>query len=214
MNTKRSYKKSVVREGPGEAPLHPWAMLCIVNKIFRTNCEDVDAIDAAAAWQLIVEELKSYKQLSLTLALRHQAGMKLREVGRILGISGPRVNQRCEQALRILRHPERITRIRNSIVGWPNLYRDLSQFGYVSCSPCLDKTAITGSGAVKTFKKMAGVAGLEPVTSAVTGQRSNQLSYTPAKGILRLKNFPAGVKISSSAKCPPWPHKKSYRKYD
>jgi hypothetical protein len=27
--------------------------------------------------------------------------------------------------------------------------------------------------------KMAGVTGLEPATSGVTGQRSNQLSYTP-----------------------------------
>jgi hypothetical protein len=28
--------------------------------------------------------------------------------------------------------------------------------------------------------KMAGVTGLEPAASGVTGQRSNQLSYTPA----------------------------------
>jgi hypothetical protein len=41
---------------------------------------------------------------------------------------------------------------------------------------------------------MAGVAGLEPVTSAVTGQRSNQLSYTPAWGKLKIKNLFAGVK--------------------
>ena len=42
---------------------------------------------------------------------------------------------------------------------------------------------------------MAGVAGLEPVTSAVTGQRSNQLSYTPAKGSETLKIFHVNVKF-------------------
>ncbi len=30
--------------------------------------------------------------------------------------------------------------------------------------------------------EMAGVTGLEPATSGVTGRHSNQLSYTPAKG--------------------------------
>jgi hypothetical protein len=47
-----------------------------------------------------------------------------------------------------------------------------------------------------TILKLAGVAGLEPVTSAVTGQRSNQLSYTPAKGKLKLKNVFGSVKIT------------------
>ncbi len=32
-------------------------------------------------------------------------------------------------------------------------------------------------------ESMAGVTGLEPATSGVTGQRSNQLSYTPAFGV-------------------------------
>jgi hypothetical protein len=31
----------------------------------------------------------------------------------------------------------------------------------------------------KLFRIMAGTTGLEPATSAVTGQRSNQLSYVP-----------------------------------
>ena len=42
---------------------------------------------------------------------------------------------------------------------------------------------------------MAGAAGLEPVTSAVTGQRSNQLSYAPAMGSFRLNNIPVSVKF-------------------
>jgi hypothetical protein len=41
------------------------------------------------------------------------------------------------------------------------------------------------------FRKMAGVAGLEPVTSAVTGQRSNQLSYTPREGEVKVKKITA-----------------------
>ena len=43
--------------------------------------------------------------------------------------------------------------------------------------------------------EMAGVAGLEPVTSAVTGQRSNQLSYTPAKGKETLRKTGENVKV-------------------
>ena len=31
--------------------------------------------------------------------------------------------------------------------------------------------------------EMAGVTGLEPATSGVTGRRSNQLSYTPAASL-------------------------------
>ena len=52
----------------------------------------------------------------------------------------------------------------------------------------------------KNFE-MAGVAGLEPVTSAVTGQRSNQLSYTPAKGKLNIKNSWLWVKWETNLKC-------------
>ena len=34
------------------------------------------------------------------------------------------------------------------------------------------------------WKEMAGVTGLEPAASGVTGRRSNQLSYTPLKQAL------------------------------
>jgi hypothetical protein len=48
---------------------------------------------------------------------------------------------------------------------------------------------------------MAGVAGLEPVTSAVTGQRSNQLSYTPAKGDVTIGKVWRDVKVSMEIYC-------------
>ena len=39
---------------------------------------------------------------------------------------------------------------------------------------------------------MAGATGLEPATSAVTGQRSNQLSYAPVKGRTKLLQISSG----------------------
>ena len=45
-----------------------------------------------------------------------------------------------------------------------------------------DSTSAWDSGRLfRSFllRKMAGVTGLEPAASGVTGQRSNQLSYTP-----------------------------------
>src|SRR6266568_2098403 len=43
---------------------------------------------------------------------------------------------------------------------------------------------------------MAGAAGLEPVTSAVTGQRSNQLSYAPA-GAAKNRKLPSPGQVVS-----------------
>ena len=40
----------------------------------------------------------------------------------------------------------------------------------------------------KSLKSVAGVTGLEPAASGVTGQRSNQLSYTPIQA--RLEPLP------------------------
>ena len=37
-------------------------------------------------------------------------------------------------------------------------------------------------------KEMAGTTGLEPATSAVTGQRSNQLNYVPTRQINEMRN--------------------------
>ncbi|HEY1788619.1 MAG TPA: sigma factor-like helix-turn-helix DNA-binding protein, partial [Verrucomicrobiae bacterium] len=99
------------------------ALLGIINKLFKTDCHDPDAIDAANTWAIIVEELSSYYQSALTLAIRYQSGMNLNKTGKILGVTRACVCQRCERAMRHLRDPRRINRIRNSILGLQNLYR-------------------------------------------------------------------------------------------
>ena len=49
-------------------------------------------------------------------------------------------------------------------------------------------TCRTGTDDRKLLKRMAGTTGLEPATSDVTGRRSNQLNYVPAKVSRRYSN--------------------------
>ena len=100
-------------------------ILRIVNKIFRTGCKDTDAIDATATWGVILEEIKPYDDVVPILALQFQMGMTLREAVRILRLPLHRAAKRYQRAMDKLRHPCHITRIRDSIMGWPNLYRDV-----------------------------------------------------------------------------------------
>jgi hypothetical protein len=70
-----------------------------------------------------------------------------------------------------------------------------------SADPWRTKPAFAFSSGAAVFvlcwrceRRLAGAAGLEPVTSAVTGQRSNQLSYAPAMGLMKLKEASGSVK--------------------
>jgi len=94
-----------------------------VNRIFQTKCKDAEVIDATATWDVIVAELKSSDEIISTLALRYQMGMTQYEAGRVLGLPVHEIQKRCRQAMSKLRHPCRILRLRNSIMGRPNLYR-------------------------------------------------------------------------------------------
>ena len=51
-----------------------------------------------------------------------------------------------------------------------------------------------GLSTALTLWKMAGVTGLEPAASGVTGRRSNQLSYTPSRGREVVDQAPISVK--------------------
>jgi hypothetical protein len=52
---------------------------------------------------------------------------------------------------------------------------------------------------------MAGVTGLEPAASGVTGRRSNQLSYTPA-AMIRLGATPTPRRPTLSSNATPFRH--------
>jgi hypothetical protein len=106
----------------------PWpsaqGMLKLVNKIFRTKCKDVDAIDATGTWRVIVEEIRPSVEMIQILVLRFETGMNLKMTCEMLRICPELASHECEKAFDKLRHPCRIMRIRNSIIGWPNLFRD------------------------------------------------------------------------------------------
>lgn len=57
---------------------------------------------------------------------------------------------------------------------------------------------------------MAGTTGLEPATSDVTGRRSNQLNYVPARWVNNASNipFPDGRALTRTLRAAPpgsWP---------
>jgi hypothetical protein len=119
---RRRYCIPVSRE---ETQPSPFTLLRIVNKIFRTDCKDTEAIDAAASWGVILEEIKPYDDVVAIFVLQFQAGMTLKEAAKILRLPLYRAAKRYQRAMDKLRHPCRIARIRDSIMGWPNLYRDV-----------------------------------------------------------------------------------------
>jgi len=107
-----------------ESCLQPEILLRILNQIFRTACNDVDAIDGDATWPVIVEELKPQVHFAPVLAMRYHGGISLEAASHLLGLSRARICLDCGLAIRKLRHPLRLARIRSSILGWPNLYRE------------------------------------------------------------------------------------------
>ena len=57
---------------------------------------------------------------------------------------------------------------------------------------------------ITPLERMAGTTGLEPATSAVTGQRSNQLNYVPREGNQRYSENPLFIgllQLSHTAHC-------------
>ena len=119
----------VHKQGLGHVPTEELmpsrpTILRIVNKILGTHCQDADAIDATATWKIILEEIQPYEDIIPILALRFQNEMNLKKAAEMLGMSLPQATDHFQRAMDKLRHPCRLTRIRNSIMGWPNLYRD------------------------------------------------------------------------------------------
>lgn len=116
--------KSVKHGANNSVAIDSKALLKILNLIFETNCDDPDAIDASHAWSVIMDELRFYPSYVPTLALRYICGMTVFDAGKILGVTPQRVLQRCDHAVSKLRAPDVCRRVRDSVVGWPNFYRN------------------------------------------------------------------------------------------
>ena len=78
------------------------------------------------------------------------------------------------------------------------LFFDLA--GNIATKECAKRWVRHGKklkNGLKLWWIMAGVTGLEPATSGVTGRRSNQLSYTPLKGKLSSNAGPTGCQAAT-----------------
>lgn len=99
-------------------------VLLIINKILRTKAKDMETVDLTSAWGVILDEIKPYDDIIPFLVLHFQADITLNEAAKALGLPLYRTASRFQFAIEKLRHPCRLKRIRNSIMGWPNLYRN------------------------------------------------------------------------------------------
>jgi hypothetical protein len=113
--------------------------LRLLNDLFDTSLQDVDAIDTTYLWETVEQELRqavahqaryvpgvtakrqeTYMQVFRYWYLDH---LSYAAIGRMTNLSGNRVGDIVSINRRRLRHPERLARIKSACPGWFNAYK-------------------------------------------------------------------------------------------